>query len=140
MVMIALRIVLVLVSGLVLLGCTTQPVREQPAESVREVLELDFIESGSTTRAQIIDELGEPFLRFDEERIYAYYLTRERRTSGSAQATWSTEATGLGGALGREVCMRLQPHMCASEHQLILVFDGHGVLTRYSYLRGAAER
>ena len=135
-----LRIFLASMLGFAAAGCTTQPVRQQPVESVREDLQLHFIESGSTTRAQVLEELGEPFLRFDDEQIYTYYLTRDRKASRGDQTTWSAEVAALGGALGRTECMRVQPHICASEHQLILVFDDQGVLTGYSYLRAAAER
>ena len=76
--MIKIRIICIALSGLVLLSCTTQPVREQPEESLQENLGLDFIEIGSTTRSKILEELGEPFLQFDEERIYAYYLIEDR--------------------------------------------------------------
>ena len=135
-----LRIIFISLSSFVLLGCTTQPVREQPEESLQENLGLDFIEIGSTTRSKIFEELGEPFLQFDEGQIYAYYLIEDRIQNFGGPVTWSTDVTALGGSIGRIECMQLQPYICATQHQLILVFDSRGILTRYSYLRGAAER
>ncbi len=113
---------LLLAAGLFSVSCTTQPVREQSPEAVAERLELDFIESNVTTRQQVLDELGEPFYEFDDGRIYAYYLTRSQGTTRAP----STVA-----------CAR--PVSCYSR-QLILVFDESEVLTRYTYLRSAAER
>ena len=135
-----LRIVFISLSSFVLLGCTTQPIREQPEESLQENSGLDFIEIGSTTRVKILEELGEPFLQFDEERIYAYYLIEDRIQNFGGPVTWSTDVTSPGGYIERIECMQFQPHICATQHQLMLVFDSRGILTRYSYLRGAAER
>lgn len=118
------RILGIAVFGLVLVGCTTQPVREQPPESVEERLELGFIKTGSTTRSQVLDELGEPFFKFDDERIYTYYLTR---SLGSTSVVRNTGCCGPG-------------NLYRSGHQLILVFDSQGILQRYSYLRRAARR
>ena len=107
-----------LAASLLIVACTTRPVRQEP--TVEQRFELDFITLGVTTRSEIVERLGEPFFGFDDGRLYTYYLARRQ---GEAVAT------------NRSECGRANRYgYCRTRHELILAFDEKGIVSRRTFL------
>jgi hypothetical protein len=89
-----------------LTACSSTPLRGRPDL-------LDFLSDGSTTRDQVIERLGQPYRRLQDDRLYTYRLSHDDAGSfvsyGMGEASW----TGL-------------------DASLVLAFDEKGALRRHS--------
>lgn len=102
---------------LMLAGCATTP----PPLTGRPDL-LGFLADGKTAREEVIITLGQPSGRFENDRIFTYrlgyapkngaYYVVEREALPSGWPTWK-----------------------AAQSNLVLVFDGAGVLNQHSLVK-----
>jgi len=92
----------------VLAGCST------PGFSGNRAL-LDFLRDGTITRAQVVEQLGEPSAQLRADRILTYRIVG---SESEGYALWAPHAPWP-----------------EARHSLVLVFDEQGVLQRHALVK-----
>jgi hypothetical protein len=93
----------IVVVCLVFAACATAPVGRRDL--------LDFLDDGATLREDVHLHLGEPSARYEGSRIYAYRLAKDE---------------------AGYVIVGRRDNWAGVQYNLMLVFDGGGVLRRHS--------
>ncbi len=95
-----------LIVGLGIAGCAAAPKGRKDL--------LDFLADGATRRDEVLARLGPPSARFEDSRVLAYRLASDEGGYRLAASSGSWAGT---------------------DYNLMLVFDGDGVLKRHALVR-----